>query len=135
MFWKKEQPTKGRVIGYWVTTGLLAAVMLLGGIMDVTQNKEIVKAFTHLGYPLYFAVLLGVAKILGAIAILVPKFPRLKEWAYAGITIDLIAAAISHSAVGDDFGKIIVPVVFLVILTVSYLLRPPSRVLIVSSEQ
>ena len=83
----------------------------------------------HLGYPLYFASILGVWKLLGAIAIVVPGFPRLKEWAYAGFCFDLTAAALSHAAVGDTTGDIVAPLVFLALVFASWALRPASRTL------
>ena len=101
--------SKGRTIAYWVTTGLVAAMFVLGGVMDFGRSPQVVEGMAHLGYPGYFAALLGVWKVLGAIALLAPGFPRLKEWAYAGIVFDLTGAAVSHAASGDDVGKIVTP--------------------------
>ena len=71
---------------YWIFTGLLAAGMLLGSIPDIMSTPEAVAIVTtHLGYPAYFIPFIGVAKLLGAVAILIPGFPRIKEWAYAGL--------------------------------------------------
>jgi DoxX-like family len=81
----------------------------------------------HLGYPLYFATLLGVWKLLGAIVITAPGLPRVKEWAYAGFCFDLTAAAMSHAAVGDATGDIVAPLVFLALVVASWALRPESR--------
>ena len=89
-------------IFYWIFTGLLGVMMLFSSIPDlliIPQAVEIIS--THLGYPRYLIPFLGVAKLLGVIAILVPGFPRLKEWAYAGFVFDLIGAMYSHIAVGD----------------------------------
>jgi hypothetical protein len=87
---------------YWIFTGLLAALMLLSAIPDLLCVPEaIVMVSNHLGYPIYFIPFIGVAKLLGVIAILVPGFPRIKEWAYAGFTFDLIAALFSFIAVKD----------------------------------
>lgn len=89
-------------IFYWIFTGLMAILMLFSGVsslMDPVQAKALMT--THLGYPEYFIVLLSIAKVLGVVAILVPGFPRLKEWAYAGIVFDLSGAIISFIAVGD----------------------------------
>jgi hypothetical protein len=87
---------------YWVSTGLFAAFMLLGSIPDVIQHPEAVKMIVnHLGYPSYFVAYLGVWKVLGVVAILFPKFPRLKEWAYAGLTFDMLSAMYSGYSVGD----------------------------------
>ncbi|GAA4306788.1 DoxX family protein [Compostibacter hankyongensis] len=87
---------------YWIFTGLLLALMLFSGVTSLV-NPESTKALisTHLGYPEYFGPLISIAKILGVIAILVPGFSRLKEWAYAGFTFDLVFAVLSFIAVGD----------------------------------
>ena len=83
-----------------------------------------------LGYPLYFMSLLGVAKVLAAVIIAVPKFPRLKEWAYSGLSITFVSAFVSHVASDDPVSKSAAPLVFLVICLISYFLRPPSRVIV-----
>ena len=119
---------KQRIV-YWLTTGLLAFAMAAGGIMDVTLADNVVETLNHLGYPHYFGVMLGVAKVLGAATIVAPRLPRLKEWAYAGIAIDLIAAVVSHAAVGDSVADIAPAAGLLGIGAISYLLRPDSRTL------
>lgn len=90
-------------IGYWFFTGLLIALMLLGSIPDIMSAPEAVALFKHLGYPAYLLPFIGVAKLLGVIAILMPGFPRIKEWAYAGFVIDLTGAMYSTIAVGDPW--------------------------------
>jgi uncharacterized membrane protein YphA (DoxX/SURF4 family) len=90
-------------IGYWFFTGLLIALMLLGSIPDIMSAPEAVALFKHLGYPAYLLPFIGVAKLLGVIAILMPGFPRIKEWAYAGFVIDLTGAMYSIIAVGDSW--------------------------------
>ena len=85
---------------YWIVTGLFALFMISDGIQEVMQTKEATDFIVKLGYPGYFVPFLGVAKILGSIAILVPGFPRLKEWAYAGLVFDLLGATYSILAVG-----------------------------------
>ncbi len=82
---------------------------------------------TLLGYPAYFVIILGVWKVLGGIAVLVPGVPRLKEWAYAGMFFDLTGAAASHAAVGDPAAKIATPLILVVIVAASWALRPESR--------
>ncbi|RPD38636.1 DoxX family protein [Chitinophaga barathri] len=102
-------------IFYWIVTGLMAAFMGLGAIYDASGAPEAVAYVTKLGYPAYIAQFLGVAKILGLIAILVPGFPRLKEWAYAGLIFDLIGAMYSHFMSGDPastWGFIPLPMAF-----------------------
>lgn len=84
---------------YWIAVVLFAAFMAFTAIPDVMLSNEAVVFIAHLGYPKYFIVFIGVAKILGSIAILIPNFPRVKEWAYAGLFFDLIAAVVSMVAV------------------------------------
>lgn len=87
---------------YWIFTGLLAALMLMSSIPDIISTPEAVAMVTnHLGYPAYFIPFIGIAKLLGVIAILIPGFPRIKEWAYAGFVFDLTGAIYSSIAVGD----------------------------------
>lgn len=80
---------------YWTVTGIFAAFMISTSVPDIVKQKEAVEFISNLGYPDYFIPFIGVAKILGCIAILVPGFPRLKEWAYAGLFFDLIGASFS----------------------------------------
>ncbi len=107
-------------IAYWISTGLIALLFLMSGLMYLTRSPQIVEGMEMLGYPAYLLDILGVAKLLGGIALLVPKYPRLKEWAYAGFVFDLVGAFWSHAAVGDVSGgfSVIVP---LAILATSYL--------------
>lgn len=118
---------KASVLGYWSATALVAFAFFAGGVSDLLRAPPVVESVTHLGYPTYVATLLGMWKLLGVVAILVPRFPRLKEWAYAGITFDLTGAAFSHAAVGDGAGKILVPLVLLAAAAASWALRPESR--------
>jgi DoxX-like family len=121
---------KTKSIAYWTTTILLAFFMS-GGIAQIMQFR----AHPHgvvpgLGYPMYFFLILGVWKVLGAISILVPGFPRLKEWAYAGIFFDLTGAAASCAAVGGygAYGfHVIAPLMIAGLTVASWALRPPSR--------
>lgn len=83
---------------YWILNGLFAAFMLFTAIPDILLAPDAVKFIADLGYPLYFIVFIGIAKSLGSIAILIPGFPRIKEWAYAGLIFDLIAAMYSVAA-------------------------------------
>jgi uncharacterized membrane protein YphA (DoxX/SURF4 family) len=120
---------KAKAIGYWVTTVLTALLIGSGGIMQVMRRPDAVAGITNLGYPVYFVVLLGVWKILGAVAIVAPRLPRLKEWAYAGIIFDLTGAAIAHAASGSSAGNVIGPALFAVMALASWALRPQSRTL------
>lgn len=121
----KNQKIKS--IAYWATTILGPTSFVIGGVLSLTQSQEVATGMAHLGYPLYFASILGVWKLLGAIAITAPGFPRLKEWAYAGFVFDLTAAAVSHASVGDSTGDVVAPLVFLALVLASWALRPASR--------
>jgi uncharacterized membrane protein YphA (DoxX/SURF4 family) len=114
-------------IAYWITTILGPASFVIGGVINLTQSEQVVSTMNHLGYPAYFASILGIWKLLGAIAIAMPGFPRLKEWAYAGFFFDLTAAALSRAAVGDGAADIVAPLVFLGLVLASWALRPASR--------
>jgi uncharacterized membrane protein YphA (DoxX/SURF4 family) len=116
-----------KTIAYWTTTILGPASFVIGGVLNLTQSQEVAAAMSHLGYPLYFASILGTWKLLGAIAIVVPGFPRLKEWAYAGFFFDVTAAAASRAAVGDSAADVIAPLAFLALVVASWALRPASR--------
>jgi hypothetical protein len=118
---------KLRNVAYIVSTAIMVLVMGGGGVTDILHTNQVVTILTHLGYPLYFGTLLGIWKVLSVIALVAPKFPRLKEWAYAGIFIDLTGAAFSHTMSGDGIAKIMVPVVLVAIAMTSWALRPESR--------
>lgn len=120
---------KTEKIGYWATTGLVAFAFAFGGVMDLARPPEVMAGIEALGYPAYFALIIGVWKVLGAAALLAPRLPRLKEWAYAGMVFDLTGAAASHAAVGDPAAKVIVPLVLLALVVASYVLRPAGRAL------
>jgi uncharacterized membrane protein YphA (DoxX/SURF4 family) len=118
---------KFKSVGYWVSTALIAAAFVLGGAIDTAAQPSALAFLAHLGYPAYFATLIGVWKVLGGLAVLAPRFPRLKEWAYAGIFFDLTGAAVSHASSGDGAAKIMVPLVLVGIGFASWSLRPQSR--------
>jgi uncharacterized membrane protein YphA (DoxX/SURF4 family) len=120
--------SRRRVTAYWVTTALLASELLLGGIWDVLRVPQALGIIHRLGYPSYFLVILGVWKLLGAVALIVPRFPRLKEWAYAGAFFDLTGAVLSQLASGlIDVGQLIYPIAMTGVALVSWALRPSSR--------
>lgn len=102
---------------YWSFTGLVAVGFLLSSFMYLSQNPELIANFQKIGFPLFFVMILGVAKLLGALAIVNPWFPKLKEWAYAGFTFTLIGAAWTHVATQTPF---VAPLIFLVLLAASY---------------
>ena len=99
-------------------------------LMHFEVQKESIVA---LGYPEYLMTILGTAKLLGVFALLIPRVPRLKEWAYAGFTFDLLGASASHAFVGGSPMEIILPLIILGIAAVSYLLRPESRRLAINT--
>lgn len=122
---------KARNIAYWTTTILVAAPIGSGGVAQMAQfHANPHGVVPVLGYPMYFFAILGFWKVLGAIAILAPRFPRLKEWAYAGIFFDLTGAAASCAAVGGygAYGfHVIAPLILAGFTVASWALRPPSR--------
>ena len=118
-----------RNAAFWTATVFGPASFVIGGVLNLSQNPQVATTMAHLGYPLYFASLLGAWKFVGAIAIVAPGLPRLKEWAYAGFFFDLTAAAFSRAAVGDSAGDIVAPLVFLALVMASWALRPATRTL------
>jgi hypothetical protein len=100
---------------YWTFTALVAALMGAGAIFDAISAPEAVAHVTRLGYPEYLIPFLGVAKLAGVVAILIPGFPKIKEWAYAGLTFDLLGALYSHIAFGDPVADWL-PILVLVLL-------------------
>jgi uncharacterized membrane protein YphA (DoxX/SURF4 family) len=106
---------------YWISTGLLLALMLWSAIGSLTNNPQGVQIMVQLGYPAYLGHFLAVAKILGVIAILTPGFPRIKEWAYAGFAFDMIGATYSMYASGGAVSTWAPMFVFLALLACSYI--------------
>jgi hypothetical protein len=111
---------------YWVSTVLLAGLSAFAAFSYLTAAPEAVTGFAHVGYPQQLRVILGIAKISGAIALVVPGFPKLKEWAYAGFTFTWTAAFVAHYLAGDG-ARSVVPLVLLVFLGISYVTRPEHR--------
>lgn len=109
--------------GYWIATILVALAMIAGGAADFLLLDPVKESMDHLGYPHYFARILGFWKVLGGIAIVVPGYSRLKEWAYAGIFFDLTGALASHISVGDGVKEFAPPIVLVALLIASYRLR------------
>ena len=121
---------KRKLIWFWIITGLLSFFIFSGGLAQAVQAKGVVQGFKPLGYPTYFISLIGIWKVLGVIAILIPKFPLLKEWAYAGLFFAMTGAVISHIASDDVSVKIIAPFLFAVFTVLSWYLRPADRKII-----
>jgi len=122
--------TKRNKIIYWVATIWLALGMLSTGIVQLLKVKEEVDMMTHLGYPVYFLTMLGVWKMLGIVTVLIPKFPLLKEWAYAGFFFAMSGAIFSHLASGDEAKDFFGPTLLLILTGVSWYFRPAERKLI-----
>jgi hypothetical protein len=121
--------TRLRKAAYWLATSLVAVAFIAPGLGNLARVPHIAGDMQHLGYPLYFMSILGLWKILGAAAVLAPGFPRLKEWAYAGMIFDLSGAAVSRLVVGDGVAKTIIPLAIASVVLTSWALRPESRLL------
>ncbi len=119
--------TKRNKIIYWIATVWLALGMTSTGIVQLMQIKEEAEMMRHLGYPLYFLTLIGIWKLLGVVAILLPKFPLVKEWAYAGFMFTMTGALFSHLAVGDAAKEYFGPTLLIVLTAVSWYFRPVER--------
>jgi len=125
--------TKRNKIIYWIATLWLALGMLATGVVQLLRAKEGaggLDSMTHLGYPVYLITILGVWKMLGVATVLVPKFPLLKEWAYAGFFFVMSGAVFSHLACGDAAKEYFGPLLLLLLTVVSWYFRPADRKLI-----
>jgi DoxX-like family len=126
---------KIKAIGYWVATALIALETLAGGVADLIHGRtelfsgpRAADVLTSLGYPVYVLTILGIWKIPGAIILVVPRFLRLKEWAYAGIVFELSGAAASLAVRGHR-SDLVAPLVLLGLALASWAFRPSSRIL------
>ena len=118
-----------RKIAYWVSTAI-GCLALLGSLTYLTGSEEVVAGFAKAGYPQHLRIVLGIAKPIAAIVLLLPGIALLKEWAYAGVTFALVMATISAYLSGDGLKTWILPLVLLLIVAVSYFTRPSSRRLV-----
>jgi hypothetical protein len=121
---------KRNKIIYWIATIWLALGMISTGAVQLFKAKEGqggVDMITHLGYPIYLLTILGIGKILGVVAVLIPKFPVLKEWAYAGFFFIMTGAIFSHIALGDPAIELIPSLLLLILTIVSWYFRPANR--------
>ena len=121
---------KKKTLWYWIITVMLSFFIFSGGLAQALRVEGVVQGFKPLGYPTYFIALIGVWKMLGVIAILIPKFKLLKEWAYAGIFFVMSGAVISHIASNDISVQIIAPFVLAIFAVLSWYLRPADRKII-----
>jgi len=115
-----------RKIIYWVITGLLAPLSVFAAFTYLSGSPQAVQGFAHVGYPQQLRIILGIAKLLGGITLVVPGLPRLKEWAYAGFTFAWISAFVAHY-LAKDGPKALMPLILLILLFVSYVTRPTGR--------
>jgi uncharacterized membrane protein YphA (DoxX/SURF4 family) len=115
-----------RKVAYWVSTGLLAALSVFAAFTYLLGSPQTAQEFVHVGYPQQLRIILGIAKLLGAIALVVPGLAKLKEWAYAGFTFAWISAFVAHY-LANDGAKAFAPLILLLILAISYATRPATR--------
>lgn len=124
---RRAWSSRGRPAVYWLATLAVAGELGLGGIWDIARLPYVLDLVTHLGYPSYFLVLLGSWKVLGALAVLVPGRPVLKEWAYAGAIFTYTGAIASHLTTGYALGEVGLLTALTILTALSWALRPPSR--------
>ena len=120
-------PSRRRTVAYWTSTLLLGTEGIVGGLLGIIRYPAYVGVLSHLGYPLYFMTIIGVWYTLAGVAVLAPRFPRVKEWAYAGLLINYTGAAASHMAAADPIGALVAPTVFTALTIASWALRPAVR--------
>jgi hypothetical protein len=123
----RSRSMRWRSAGYWLATLLVAGELGLGGIWDIARIPYVRDLVVGLGYPSYFLVLLGSWKVLGAVALLVPRRPLLKEWAYAGAFFTYTGAIVSHLITGYALGELPLLTVLTALTVLSWALRPTSR--------
>jgi uncharacterized membrane protein YphA (DoxX/SURF4 family) len=124
--------SKRNKIIYWISTIWLSLGMVSTGIVQLLRMKEEANMFSHLGYPGYLLTILGIWKILGVIAVLIPRFPVLKEWAYAGFFFAMSGAVFSHFAAGDGAVEFFGPTLLIVLTGISWYFRPADRKVILA---
>jgi hypothetical protein len=115
-----------RTIYYWIATSFVGCIMGISGLLAVTHAAPMMKALAHLGYPAYFSDLLGIAKLSAVLVLLLPRLPKMKEWAYVGCAITILSACYSHLESGDGL-MALEPLLTFAALIVSYRLRPVDR--------
>jgi uncharacterized membrane protein YphA (DoxX/SURF4 family) len=116
-----------RLTAYWAITAVVVGECAVGGAMDLLHLPPFYPVMITLGYPGYLATILGIAKLLAAVVLLAPGLPRLKEWAYAGIMINMVGAMASHLAAHQPASNLIAPGAFAGLALLSWALRPPTR--------
>jgi uncharacterized membrane protein YphA (DoxX/SURF4 family) len=115
-----------RKIAYWLSTALVAVMSVIAAFVYLSGSPQTVQGFAHVGYPQHLRIILGIAKLLGAITLVIPGVVKLKEWAYAGFTFAWISACVAHY-VAKDGSVAFMPLILLLLLVVSYVTRPANR--------
>ena len=118
-----------RIVAYWLITAFLVFNLLAGGLAELAGMEPNAEGMRLLGYPVYVMTILGAWKVLGSAALLAPRLPRLKEWAYAGIFFNMTGAAFSHVMSGDAAWHVVYTGTLAALTLVSWALRPQSRTL------
>jgi|SRR5215471_9823226 len=118
---------KLKSISYWVITAMVAFFIGSGGLAELARVPGNIEGLVQLGYPVYFATIIGFWKVMGAIAILVPRFPRLKEWAYAGIFFNMTGAAATSMFTHSEWWHVLVDLTLAALTVASWAIRPASR--------
>jgi uncharacterized membrane protein YphA (DoxX/SURF4 family) len=130
--------TKRNKIIYWIATIWLSLGMVSTGAVQLLKLKGngpgSLDSMTHLGYPAYFVTILGISKILGVVALLIPKFPLLKEWAYAGFFFMMSGAIYTHAVAGNSMSEIFPSLLLLILTVISWYFRPVDRKLILANQ-
>lgn len=125
--------TKRNKIIYWIATLWLSLGMVSTGVVQLLKVKADVDFIIKLGYPVYFLTIIGIWKILGVVAVLIPRFPLLKEWAYAGFFFAMSGALYSHVATGNSINEIWPPLLLLVLTVISWYFRPADRKVVLAN--
>jgi uncharacterized membrane protein YphA (DoxX/SURF4 family) len=118
--------SRARQTVYWIITAIVALETSVGGIMDLARTEHVRAVVTHLGYPLYLLTILGLWKVPGGVVLLIPRLPRLRTWAYAGIFFEMSGAAFSHALFHDTM-YVAITSTFTLLTLASWLLEPPNR--------
>jgi uncharacterized membrane protein YphA (DoxX/SURF4 family) len=116
-----------RTSAYWVITAIVVAECAIGGTMDLFHLPPFYPLMIDLGYPSYLSTILGTAKLIAAVVLVAPTLPRLKEWAYAGVMINMLGAIASTAATNQPTTNLIAPTAFAALALLSWALRPPTR--------
>lgn len=123
----KKLLSKKKSIAYWFFTLWMSLGLTSAGIVQLLRMDFEVEFIVALGYPVYFLTILGLSKLLGVFAVLIPKYPLLKEWAYAGFVFTMLGAIYSEAVTSSPFSEIFPPILLLVLISLSWYLRPESR--------